>query len=93
MTFRVIEGGLVSGDQVASDQIESKQVTDEGMRRLREAGYERFEARRRATGIALPVRIDRFRMQIEFAISALSRLDPIPPDFWHDGYWPALQNG
>lgn len=88
MTFRVIEGGLAVDGRTAGDRIDAGQVSDEGARRLRQAGYDRLDARRRVTGLGLPRALDHFRMQIEFAISALSRLDPIPPDFRHDGYWP-----
>ena len=95
MAFRVIEGGLaangwVNGDNAA--QVDVAQVRREGARRLRDSGFDRLEARRRITGIAVPRSVDHFRMQIEFVVGALSRLDPIPADFRNDCYWPILDN-
>ncbi|MFP3546705.1 hypothetical protein SB748_24950 [Rhizobium sp. SIMBA_035] len=92
MALRVIEGGLAVAGWENARQVDEAQVGKEGARRLRESGYDRLEARRRVTGLAVPRSLDYFRMQIEFVVSALSRLEPIPPDFRNDRYWPVLDS-
>lgn len=48
----------------------------------------RFEARERLTGMPIPPALKYYRLQIDFAVAALSRLDPCPVDYVSDMYWP-----
>jgi hypothetical protein len=86
--FRVIDGGrsTASGIKNSRDRLRT-----EGKRRLSEADYEWFEARERVTGIEMPTSLRHFQLQIEFAISALSQLQPLPVDYMLDSYWPAYK--
>lgn len=85
--FRVIEGGQgLSGKQELCD--EPNRVLEEGRRRLRDAGVDRYEIRERVTGIPMPSALRNFKLQVEFAASALAQLSPLPPDYRQDGYWP-----
>lgn len=91
--FRVIEGGRggASAQRVSSDP--KGAIVSEGRRRLDAAGLERFEARERLTGVPVPRDLRNFKLQIEFAVRALSSLTPIPADIETDKYWPSLQEG
>lgn len=89
--FRVIEGGR-GGASVQRLLTDPKgAVICEGQRRLQAAGLERFEARERLTGDPVPRDLRNFKLQIEFAVEALSSLTPIPADIEADTYWPSLQ--
>ena len=92
MTLRVIEGGRTPiGAENADAVTGPDHVRNEGGRRLSEAGYERFVARERLTGIPMPSAIRYFGLQVEFAIAALSKLNLTPADVRSDGYWPVLE--
>jgi hypothetical protein len=87
--LKLVEGGRsnpVHNDRTGSglDEIKS-----EGLRRLKASGFERYAAREKLTGTAMPTELKVFSLQIEFAIGALSTLDPIPNDYARDGYWPS----
>ncbi len=66
-------------------------VAREGRRRLREAGVERYEAREILTGLPMPTTVRAFKVQMEFAVQALSTLNPLPADYMSDGYWPEYE--
>jgi hypothetical protein len=38
----------------------------------------------------MPAHVKVFKLQVEFAITALSKLNPLPSDYMRDGYWPSL---
>ncbi|MFS2150771.1 hypothetical protein [Rhizobium sp. Rhizsp42] len=84
--FRVIEGGLSQSKSVAQNK--NEHIEAEGQRRLREAGVDRFQAREKLTGVAMPSSLRLFMLQVEFAVEALSKLSPIPMNIMDDGYWP-----
>lgn len=84
--FRVIEGGLSKSKSVAQNK--NKCIEAEGQRRLREAGVDRFLAREKLTGVAMPSTMRVFMLQVEFAVESLSKLSPIPMNIMEDGYWP-----
>lgn len=88
--FKVIEGGLRAP---AREEFRSavSEVFEEGRRRLNAAGVDRFEARERVTGLPMPSEVRHYKLQTEFTMSALARLDPVPPDFSDDAYWPKLE--
>ncbi|MBB3595897.1 hypothetical protein FHX08_006317 [Rhizobium sp. BK529] len=90
--FRVIEGGLhcPAAQDCASDAV--LKLRGEGQRRLRQAGIERYESRQRVTGHAIPPSLKFFKLQIEFAVQALSQLSPLPADYMSDRYWPLHEN-
>jgi hypothetical protein len=81
--FRVIEGG--------KHHVPTKTgVFQEAERRITMTGYARLAARQTATGAAIPREVRYLPMQIRYAAEVLSALDPIPDDYAHDRYWPAL---
>lgn len=84
--FRVIDGGLNQFKSVAQNK--NEHIEAEGRRRLREAGVDRFLARENLTGVAMPISLRVFMLQMEFAMEALSKLSPIPTNIMDDGYWP-----
>ncbi|WP_018901393.1 hypothetical protein [Rhizobium sp. 2MFCol3.1] len=84
--LKLIEGGLSQSKTQAAG--EKEQIQAEGQRRMRQAGVDRFLAREKLTGIAMPSTIRVFMLQVEFAVEALSRLSPIPSNIMDDGYWP-----
>jgi hypothetical protein len=89
--FRVIEGGL-AGLPIENDgDRTSTLVAREGKRRLEEIGVPRFENRKRLTGLPMPPEVTAFKLQIEFAVRALSQLSPLPEDYTSDGYWPSIE--
>ena len=88
--LKVIEGGL-SGSLTDANREHVGSVAQEGQRRLREAGIDRYEAREKVTGVPIPAGLRIFKLQIEFAVEALSTLSPLPADYESDGYWPAKQ--
>jgi hypothetical protein len=87
--LKLVEGGLSS--PVHNDRMGNglDQIKSEGLRRLKASGFEKYVAREKLTGIAVPTELRVFSLQIEFAISALSTLEPIPNDYARDGYWPS----
>ena len=90
--LRVIEGGLhcPAAQDCASDAV--VKLRGEGQRRLRQAGIERYESRQRVTGRAIPPSLKFFKLQIEFAVQALSQMSPLPADYMSDRYWPLHEN-
>lgn len=89
--FRVIEGGRGGPSEDDPNCADTASlVHSEGQRRMAAAGLARFEARERITGIPMPQALKIFKVQIEFAITALSRLCPLPADYRSDGYWPTM---
>lgn len=89
--FRVIEGGRGGASAHKASADPRGAVVSEGRRRLTAAGLDRFEARERLTGLPVPRDLRNFKLQIEFAVEALSSLMPIPADIEADKYWPSLQ--
>lgn len=65
-------------------------VRNEGQRRLAAAGLAKYEAREQIIGIPMPRALKIFKFQIEFAVTSLSRLCPLPVDYRADGYWPKM---
>lgn len=89
--FRVIQGGLARPPVDSGDDLAGILVSREGQRRLQQMGVPRFENRKRLTGLPMPPEIAAFKLQMEFAIRALSQLSPLPPDYTDDGYWPSME--
>lgn len=90
--FRIIDGGLASSSVTLPTDIDPvSQVVAEGQRRLKSAGIDRYEARERLTGIEIPIALRHFKLQMEFAVKALSTLSQIPADITADGYWPTFE--
>lgn len=85
---------IAGGRQIQKEQGVGgpSKIVREGERRLRIAGIERYEARERIAGFAMPMSLKHYKVQIEYAIAVLSQLDPIPPDYMSDGYWPSYEN-
>jgi hypothetical protein len=90
MKFRVIEGGLSCSQSGTLNKVSISNVAYEGRRRLNEIGYEKLAVREQLTGMIMPENVKRFRLQVDYVVSVLSRLDPIPSDFNSDIYWPTL---
>ena len=89
MGLVVIEGGLsLQSREVALDDTDA--VIAEGKRRLRDIGYDGLANRERLTGLPVPKKIEHFRLQVDFVVSAISAMTPIPSDFRDDAYWPAF---
>lgn len=86
--FRVVDGGREMSGAITTDV--KLMVQREGNRRLAEAGVNNYVARELATGKPLPDAIKAFKLQIAFAVEALSHLSPLPADYRTDGYWPSL---
>jgi hypothetical protein len=91
--FRVIEGGRCWSSENQKGLDGPAKVREEARRRLREAGIDGYEARERITGVAMPPALKMFKLQVEFTMTALSTLSPLPDDYMRDGYWPALVEG
>jgi len=89
--FRVIEGGYASPAPQGRILDARSQVHAEGQRRLQAAGVQRYESRERLAGIPMPSSFKHFKLQIEFAMAALSQLEPVPADYMLDGYWPTYK--
>ena len=88
--FKVIQGGRSDYPAEEARVDQTWQILAEGQRRLQAAGLERYEARERITGVPTPRELRNFKLQLEFAIEALSRLSPVPADITSDRYWPLL---
>ncbi|WP_075289425.1 hypothetical protein [Pararhizobium arenae] len=88
--FQVIEGGRRGSLPPKEVPADTSQIVAEGRRRLSEAGVDRYEARERLTGMSMPAPVRHLRMQIEFAVQALSQLSPTPQDITADHYWPSM---
>lgn len=94
MRFSVIQGGRGSEaqDHTTEGQGNSlptaQDVRGEAERRLRQAGWDRWQARSAATGCAMPRDLHYMAIQIGYVAEALSRLATIPDDFRSDSYWP-----
>ncbi|MBW9118112.1 hypothetical protein JNB88_31350 [Rhizobium cauense] len=91
--FRLIEGGKAVPFAVEEVWDRQSMVVAEGRRRLQAAGVERYETRERVAGIAMPKSLKYFKLQVDFAVVALTQLSPIPVDYMLDGYWPKLDLG
>lgn len=89
--FRIIEGGRGGTSAQTLSGGPKGVVISEGRRRLHAAGLQAFEARERLTGVPVPRDLRNLKLQIEFAVEALSSLMPIPADIEADKYWPTLQ--
>lgn len=87
--LKLIEGGRSGLSPIGQRDRACDPVTNEGKRRLREHGLDRYIMRERLTGVPIPPIVKSFQVQIEFAISALSQLTPVPSDITDDGYWPS----
>jgi hypothetical protein len=90
MNIRVIEGGASLRQRVGTDGLDSGGVAAEGRRRLREVGYERLAVKERVTGMQIPDAVRHYRLQVDYVVSVLSKLSPIPEDFASDIYWPKI---
>jgi hypothetical protein len=88
--FRVIQGGLGASSETQLVSDGPTKVEEEGRKRLKAAGVDRYVAREQVAGIAMPAHVKVFKLQVEFAITALSKLNPLPSDYMRDGYWPSL---
>ncbi|WP_169684206.1 hypothetical protein [Rhizobium sp. 57MFTsu3.2] len=88
--FRVIAGGRQKEQERVTE--EPCKILQEGHRRLRKADIQRYEARERVAGIPMPLSLKHYKVQVEYVIAALSKLDPLPPDYMSDGYWPSFEN-
>lgn len=86
--LRLIEGGLSDGP-MARAPADGDAVRREAARRLREAGYDEAATRSFVTSRPMPEALKYLKLQIDFAAEALKRLDPVPPDFRDEKYWPA----
>lgn len=84
MGLRVIEGGRHAGGVPTAED-----VRREAARRIRAAGFDEAAVREFMTGQPMPDWLKYFKLKVEFAGEALSRLKPIPADFRSDRYWPA----
>lgn len=89
--FRIIEGGQGGASAQSALSDPKGAVMSEGRRRLNAAGLQAFESRERLTGVPVPRDLRNFKLQIEFAVEALSTLQPMPADIEADKYWPTLQ--
>jgi len=93
MKFTVIEGGL-SVIEAARALVEGSagptraDVQAEGARRVKALGSDEVRTREFATGRTMPAQSRYLRMQIEFVVEALCRMDRIPADFRDNRYWP-----
>ncbi|MBB3658969.1 hypothetical protein FHX15_004229 [Rhizobium sp. BK650] len=96
MKVRVIQGGLSTAAKTDGREDhrspDHEDVRREAERRLGASGYHRLRVREFAVGVPMPSAIKYLAMQIEFAVEAICRLDPIPVDFYSDLYWPKLEN-
>jgi len=90
--FRVVDGGRSGAAPDRTAQDGQGKLRQEGERRLKATGYDRFEARERVAGIPVPVALKHFKLQLEFTIGSLSRLEPLPADYMLDGYWPSTDH-
>jgi hypothetical protein len=92
MRFRVIEGGLAASarDMMDTSALSLKDVQAEADRRLRLAGYERYQIRQKLTGEPVPRALQYLKLQIGWVAETLASIDPIPPDFTDDKYWPTV---
>jgi len=89
MYLRVIEGGLSESEAKADRPLSKSDVTAEAMRRIKASGYDRHHARYLVTGEPIPKRLQYLKIQIAWVADTLAGLDPIPPDYADDKYWPA----
>ena len=88
MYLRVIEGGMPAGETKAVSAPSVSGVHAEAARRLRAAGYHRSHMRQLATGQPIPKALQYLKLQIGWVADTLAGLDPIPPDYADDKYWP-----
>lgn len=89
--FLVLDGGRCAAlNQDSNAALAASMVSAEARRRLEAAGLDRYEARERLTGTAVPLPLRHYKMKIDFAVEALSTLSPLPTDFVSDTYWPDL---
>lgn len=86
--FRVIEGGL-GGATVVRGPAGAEDIAREASRRLKAAGYDDAMARSFVTGCGIPEGLKYFKLQVDYAVAALTRRSPTPVDFRDDKYWPS----
>jgi hypothetical protein len=83
MNLMVIEGGL-------GRQPSRRDISHELERRIAESGYRPAKAKSVMTDLPPPAAVHHLKIQLDFAASMLSQLDPIPADFRDDRYWPSF---
>jgi hypothetical protein len=65
-------------------------VEAEARRRLRYLKLDQWRSREFITGRPMPEVIQHLVQQIDLASRALSRMSPIPADYYDDIYWPRM---
>lgn len=80
--FAVVENGRAP---VSVEDVEA-----EARRRLRYLKLDQWRTREFITGRPMPEVIQHLVQQIDLASRALSRMSPIPPDYYDDIYWPRM---
>lgn len=74
----------------SSDHVSVEDVEAEARRRLRYLKLDQWRTREFITGRSMPEVIQHLAQQIDLASRAISRMSPIPADFYDDVYWPRM---
>lgn len=92
MRFAVIENREWTASSEPSrpqgDVVDVMDVEAEARRRKMLLGIDEWQVREYVTGVPIPAEIRHTCLQIDYAAQALTRLSPIPHDFYDDLYWP-----
>ncbi|KFC72316.1 hypothetical protein FF80_00071 [Devosia sp. LC5] len=76
--------------QNSSELVSVQDVEAEARRRLRYLKLDQWRTREFITGRPMPEVIQHLAQQIDLASRAISRMSPIPADFYDDVYWPRM---
>ncbi len=79
---------MIEGGRDARGVPTAEDVRREAARRIKAAGFDEAAVREFMTGHPMPDALKYFKLKVEFAGAALSRLKPVPADFRSDRYWP-----